>query len=230
MEVAQIIDDCIDKGIKFFIETDQLRVSVKKDYVIPEAMLNLIRQKKNAIIEFLREKETRRQLNKEMGHDAWFDEKSLDAGAIADANGCYEMMHSQIKEYLRYEIIGAFGFNLTLKLKFAEFDKAAIEKVIETVMNRHESLRTTFIKINGEQRQVINAYPMENFGIKYIDLTQNKNRDKTFRRIYASLSKLPFDFETGPLVDVKVIQYDKGINWLLFTIHHVVSDEISLNV
>jgi hypothetical protein len=230
MEVAQIIEDCIGNGIKLFIETDQLRVVVKKDYIIPEATLNLIRQKKAGIIQFLKEKDIRRQLNAQLGHEAWFDEKSLTINDNNGANDCYEVMHSQAKEYLRYEIIGAFGFNLTLKMKFSWFDKAAIEKVVETVITRHESLRTTFKKVNGKQRQVIHNYPMEGFSIEYIDLAQKKNREKVFRRIYAGLSKLPFDFETGPLVNVKIVHYDAGVNWLLFTMHHVISDEVSLNI
>jgi hypothetical protein len=45
-----------------------------------------------------------------------------------------------------------------------------------------------------------------------------------------SLSKLPFDFEKGPLADVRIVHLSPFNHVLLFTLHHVISDEITLDV
>jgi hypothetical protein len=229
-QLTDIIEDCKVNGILFFLEKEQLKVTVKKGNRIPEDLMDCIVQQKAGIVRLLKEQVIPAGTSTKADCDDWFNEGGLNEPDQPDEMGHYEVMHTQAREYLRYEITGPFSYNITLKMKFTYFDKNAVEKVIETVITRHESLRTTFLNVNGILRQVIHTYPMNGFSIEYIHLDEKSGKEKIFGDIITGLSKLLFNLETGPLVNVKVVHYTSGINWLLFTMHHVISDAASLNI
>lgn len=229
-QLTGIIEDCTVKGISFSLENENLRVTVKKGNLIPEDLMSHIVQQKEGIVRLLRENQ-QGFTGIAKGHTKnWFDEQLLNEPHLPDAMGYYEVMHTQEREYARFEIFGAFNYNVSLKIKFTFFDREILEEVIKTIVTRHESLRTSFKKANGILRQVIHAYPMEGFSIEYIHLEENAGKEKALAEIVAGLSKQPFNLETGPLINIKVVHYDTDINWLLFTMHHVISDATSLNI
>lgn len=107
-------------------------------------------------------------------------------------------------------------------------DVAALRKALAGLAERHESLRTTFEEIEGEPRQVVHramTIPLEMH-----DVAPAADPEASARRLARSHSMAPFDLATGPLVRSALIRLDPDRHVLLFTMHHIVSDGVSVAV
>ncbi|QXV63899.1 hypothetical protein INP83_12370 [Mucilaginibacter sp. 21P] len=227
-EVVGIIKSIREGGIRVFYSDDQLKISSKKGVKVPQELLKQIRDYKTEIIEVLQQGNEPDLFNPE--YNEWFDEKSLNEIVWAEGTRAFPVMHQQEKEYLRFLFIGDYGFNLTLKIRFEHFDRQVIEKVFETIFDRHESLRTTFIDNDGVFKQVINHDAFDNSRIKYVNMVKDAGRESALQNLIADLSKHPFNFEKQSLVTINIVHYQEGVYYLLFTLHHVISDETTLNI
>ena len=75
----------------------------------------------------------------------------------------------------------------------------ALEQAINTLIGRHEILRTVFREDEqGEVRQFI--LPTLNFSIDYVDLSNGEDEDSCIKKDYSR----PFDLGEGPLLRASV--------------------------
>lgn len=141
----------------------------------------------------------------------------------------YEVMHNQRKEFIRYGIVGKYGYNVSTYMVFNDLDKGLLFKVLEVVFQRHESLRTVFLLVNGTvQQRVLDAMPPY-FEIKSVDLRMEDQKQAAVE-LYNKTAAMTFDFEKGPLCDFKIIDYDNQRSALVFAIHHVIADVNSIRI
>ena len=111
---------------------------------------------------------------------------------------------------------------------------AALEQALREVTRRHESLRTTFVAIDGEPRQVIAAQPELQLAV--VDLSQLSvtQREQQARQLARQEAERPFDLTQGPLLRATLLWLSEGESeseqGLLFTMHHIVSDGWSQEV
>ena len=115
-----------------------------------------------------------------------------------------------------------------------ELNQEALDQTLNTLLERHEVLRTTFVQTEvGERIQVI--HPETSFALSRVDLS-GVNREEQSQRL-AEIGQVEaqtsFDFEQGPLIRGQLI--DLGVNEqdeleyvLLATMHHIVSDGWSM--
>jgi len=204
--IDEIFVELENSGARIGLREGSIHLSVPKGSKLAPQLLEKVRLHKEALIA---------RLHEEPG---------------ADRPGIYPVMHNQWKEFIRYRIVGPFGFNLLLRLPFSVFDPVLIEKVIRTIFERHESLRTHFRQCGKEIMQVIERYPMEGFQVEYLDWRMQSEKDTLLRCLLDSLPKLPMDFEKGPLADVRIVRLEDEFNLLLLTMHHVICDELSLEI
>ncbi|MET0679508.1 MAG: amino acid adenylation domain-containing protein, partial [Burkholderiales bacterium] len=111
-----------------------------------------------------------------------------------------------------------------------ELDRAALERAVNAVVERHESLRTRFVEMDGEPAQVI-----EPAGWTEVPLEDLSGLDEAARRarLTAVLSEeaaRPFDLERGPLLRVRLLKLAESEHVLLRNVHHIVSDGWSEDV
>ncbi|MFG6179667.1 condensation domain-containing protein, partial [Halomonas sp. THAF12] len=119
----------------------------------------------------------------------------------------------------------AYNIPLALRLK-GDLDIEALQKSFNTIVNRHEALRTVFKSKDGEPEQVIQ--PPCHRSIEVISL--NTNTHDLDQMIQDESSK-PFDLENGPLIRIKLIQVKyQGEYLLLLNMHHIISDGWSMGV
>jgi amino acid adenylation domain-containing protein len=116
-----------------------------------------------------------------------------------------------------------YNIPLALRLK-EELDREALEKTVNTIISRHESLRTHFAEIDGVPVQVIEEelkieLPLE-------DLSR-LNEEEQQERVKAQLREeggQPFDLGRGPLLRLKLLKLGERDYILLRTMHHIASD------
>ena len=110
----------------------------------------------------------------------------------------------------------------------------ALEQALREVTRRHESLRTSFVTIDGEPRQVIAAQP--EWRLAVVDLSQLsvEVREQQARQLARQEAERPFDLAQGPLLRATLLWLSEGESegeqGLLFTMHHIVSDGWSQEV
>ncbi|WP_349409514.1 amino acid adenylation domain-containing protein [Pseudalkalibacillus sp. SCS-8] len=103
-----------------------------------------------------------------------------------------------------------------------QLDVDRVNKVMNQLVKRHESLRASFSFVDNEPVQKIQD-EIE-FQVDYIQL---KNTDE--KSLIQSLIK-PFDLRTAPLIRTTVIEKTDGEFLLFLDMHHIVCDGVSLEV
>jgi len=116
-----------------------------------------------------------------------------------------------------------------LRLQFP-INIPALERSLNEIVRRHETLRTTFKLINNEPQQVI--APAQEIPLTVIDLRVYPPAQRGYeaQRLAAEEAQAPFDLERGPLFRSKLLQLDEADYVLLMTMHHIVSDGWSLGI
>ena len=106
----------------------------------------------------------------------------------------------------------------------------ALERSVDAIVERHESLRTTFAMVDGEPVQVIS--PRSNVKLAVADLRDIPEdlREKEALELANREARRPFNLATGPLFRVTLLILDEEDTVLLLTMHHIVSDGWSMGV
>jgi len=121
--------------------------------------------------------------------------------------------HGTIK--FSYEILGAF-------------DKDVFNRSISFIINRNESLRTTFHKIDGQYFMKVSEHNIMK-STEYIDLRGQIINDSELEKI-RKFTEHKFDLSIGPLLLARLIQIENEKFILSFNIHHVISDVYSKQI
>ncbi|MCU0286109.1 MAG: amino acid adenylation domain-containing protein [Acidobacteria bacterium] len=122
-----------------------------------------------------------------------------------------------------------YGFIIPKSLVIeGNLDKPALKKAFATVINRHESLRTSFIKIAGEYKQKIS--PDSAVNIEEIDLSEDSEQVNKVERCIAGVFTTPFNLRTNDLLRVKILHLSSAKHLLVASMHHIVSDYWSMEV
>jgi amino acid adenylation domain-containing protein/non-ribosomal peptide synthase protein (TIGR01720 family) len=107
-------------------------------------------------------------------------------------------------------------------------DSKAFASALESVVARHESLRTTFVSINNEPRQII--HEVSPFRLEEIDLSLESEAEKIAQEYAYRDAASSFDLKTGPLLRAKLLKLSQNRHIFLFNIHHIVCDAWSMEV
>ncbi len=101
-------------------------------------------------------------------------------------------------------------------------DRERLEQAFRRLIHRHGSLRTRFVTVNGEPvQQILTDVP---FTVEYAELSGEEAE--------ASVQQFvrPFDLGEAPLLRVGLIRIAHERHLLLFDMHHIVSDGVSMNI
>lgn len=111
-----------------------------------------------------------------------------------------------------------------------ELNIEVFRKSINEIVRRHESLRTNFLVIDGKPKQVI--APCLTIPMKLIDLTTIPPPEQIPTTVQLSLleAQQPFDLSHGTLLRVTVVRLGNEDHIVLITMHHIISDEWSIQV
>ncbi|MDM5228718.1 amino acid adenylation domain-containing protein [Cytobacillus sp. NJ13] len=101
-------------------------------------------------------------------------------------------------------------------------DVLRLKASLQQVVQRHESLRTTFKMHEGHPVQVINDFVD-------VEIEKISALDKDISLIDSNFVK-PFNLEKGPLFRVSLVNLEEDRSLLLFDMHHIISDGISMNL
>ncbi|MCP1131784.1 amino acid adenylation domain-containing protein [Paenibacillus polysaccharolyticus] len=158
---------------------------------------------------------------------ARMERREHDAIPQADVREYYPLSSAQKRLFIQHTLDGAdqlYNMPELVQLE-GEFDLERFEDAMRKLITRHESLRTGFEVMKGEAVQRI--YQQVDFAIEHHqadpeDVTQMEQTIRGFVR--------PFDLGKPPLLRAGVIELERDLHILLFDMHHIVSDGVSMAI
>ncbi|MEI4803295.1 amino acid adenylation domain-containing protein [Bacillus sp. FJAT-51639] len=115
----------------------------------------------------------------------------------------------------------AYNMSAALILE-GEVDKERVEKVFNTLVERHDAFRTEFDYINGEAVQRISKNIT--FKMDYLEIDDVNELEPLIRKFIR-----PFNVNQAPLLRVELIKL-KGQYLLNIDMHHLIADGISVDL
>jgi amino acid adenylation domain-containing protein len=106
----------------------------------------------------------------------------------------------------------------------------ALEQSLNEIINRHETLRTTFTTVAGHPAQVIAPTLRLSLSVEDLGALPQTEREATAQRLLREAVLYPFDLTKGPLLQVRVLRLDVQEHVLLLIMHHIISDGWSRDV
>lgn len=122
-------------------------------------------------------------------------------------------------------------YNMPFSLKLTgSVQIDVLKECLQKIVDQQESLRTVFVEVDEEVKQVI--LPKINLEIPDYDLTllSETEQMKKLQHLYQEEEKHVFDLEKGPLFRVKLIHLKENEIYLIGNIHHIISDGWSLEL
>src|SRR5262249_19016250 len=105
-----------------------------------------------------------------------------------------------------------------------------LREALNTIVARHESLRTTFTEDDGSPTQIISDDLEIELPVKDLTHLPESDRENEARILANEEAKTPFDLVTGPLIRASLVRLSDDHHILLLTMHHIVSDGWSLGI
>ncbi|MEK5235961.1 condensation domain-containing protein [Paenibacillus sp. FSL L8-0470] len=136
----------------------------------------------------------------------------------------YPLSSSQRRLYVLHEMEPeSTRYNMPGVVELAgRVDPDRLEQSIRSVIARHESLRTSFTWIDGEPRQRIHEDVTLEWVCRDADEAQARELTRNFVR--------PFALDKAPLLRAGLLRLSEERHWLMWDIHHIVSDGVSMNL
>ncbi|SFU42731.1 non-ribosomal peptide synthetase [Xenorhabdus koppenhoeferi] len=110
-------------------------------------------------------------------------------------------------------------------------DVNALQAALDSVVARHEILRTIINMVEGQARQIIGE-PDSGFFLTIEDISHLPVTEQhtAVEAISEHETSQPFDFVQGPLIRGRLLRLAEEDHILLLTQHHIISDGWSLNI
>jgi amino acid adenylation domain-containing protein len=122
-------------------------------------------------------------------------------------------------------------FNIPAAIRLVgKLNVPALERSLEEIIRRHETLRTTFVSDEGHPKGIIASHQPLKLGIKPLEKLPQGDREREVERLSRIEAITPFDLAKGPLLRVILLRVDAHGHVLLITMHHIVSDGWSRDV
>jgi amino acid adenylation domain-containing protein len=122
-------------------------------------------------------------------------------------------------------------YNMPQALRLrGSLDIQALQRAIDTIVERHESLRTHFAQIEGEPVQIIEPSRPLDLSLEDLSGLPEQEQRNCVLEIMRREWEEPFNLATGPVLRMKLIKVSESDHVLLRNFHHIVSDGWSQSV
>lgn len=123
------------------------------------------------------------------------------------------------------------AYNIPVSYIFeGKLDTVAFKKAFETLVARHESLRTIFPSIDGKPKQKINSIDEHQVVLTLLDLTTKANAHTEAEVLANEQATTIFDLAKDALIKASLMKIGEEKYVFALTMHHIISDGWSMNV
>lgn len=212
----ELLSSLYERGVRLWTENGQVHFQVPKGKLHPEE-LDKLRMFKSEIVKLLQQAQV-------------FAEEPIQprpsdclVPLMSVQRGIWDYYMKQNRELserfcaVSLRVCGALNIPL-------------LQKSIEAVVARHESLRTRFVAVDGVPRQHID--PACEFHLEVIEpvATSPASIAEEVDRLVHEFYHEKVDISVGPLFAAKLFRISDSEHVLLLTIEHIISDGVSLAI
>jgi tyrocidine synthetase-3 len=130
---------------------------------------------------------------------------------------------------LNQTTVGATTFNMTGVITLDEkSDIHLLKRVLNRIIQRHDSFRTGFKVIDDQLVQVVKKEIEVPFEMKDFSSIERPVKENKIQEIYSGQLAAPFDLKQMPLFRVLLLKLAEEKYKLLFNMHHIISDGWSI--
>jgi len=109
-------------------------------------------------------------------------------------------------------------------------NSVALAEALDTLIMRHESLRTVFPVVEDEPMQFILENPVNALSIVELDHAVAQDLKNEGRHLLRREAEQPFDLAEGPLFKATLVRLNSIDHVFLINLHHIVSDGWSMAI
>ncbi|NES73850.1 MAG: non-ribosomal peptide synthetase, partial [Okeania sp. SIO2D1] len=217
--LEKFLDELANQDVKLWVEEERLRCNAPEGVLTSDIRMQLS-DRKQEIINFLQ------QVNLKT------DSKQNQIQSIERNGNPPPLSYAQQRLwFLEKMALSSNAYNMPLTLHLVgKLDYLALEKSLNQIIARHETLRTTFSEINGTPVQIIKP-PFE-LQLPKTDLSGLTPSEATtkLQQLLQQENELSFNLEVDPPIRAQLIKLETTEHILQITLHHIASDGWSLTV
>ncbi|HET9278298.1 MAG TPA: condensation domain-containing protein, partial [Flavitalea sp.] len=208
-------------GIEIVLNDERLQLKIPDNKVIDKKLLEEIRSNKNQIIEFLSNENWKaRTVSKNHNKIIPFDRKAVTRIPLS---------FSQERLWFIDQLEGSIQYNIptVLRLK-GQLNVEALSNALQTIVGRHEALRTAFGVDHAQPFQYIRD---ENeWKLNIIEGSHYQQGQGELQKSIDELIKKPFDLSKDYMMRADLIKLAAKEHVVVVTMHHIASDAWSLPI
>jgi amino acid adenylation domain-containing protein len=122
-------------------------------------------------------------------------------------------------------------YNLPLAVPFnVAVNAPLLERSINAIVERHETLRTVFNTVNGEPMQIVRPALTLQLAVRDLRTLSKEEQNAETTRLTVEMAQRPFDLAHGPLLRTALLQRGAQDHVFVLVMHHIISDGWSLGV
>ena len=219
--IIDFLIEANEKGMSIFLEDGKLKYTVDKSRPIDNDFLARLKERKDEIIEFL---------GSESGDFRSYNssEKKITPYDRSEP-GRIPLSFNQERMWFVDKMTGSVKYHLpsVLRLK-GKLNIEALDHALNTIVNRHEVLRTVIIEVEGKGYQSVKDKDLKK--LKLIDGSIYKDNTEELQYYIRELINEPFDLSNDLMIRGHLIKLSEEDHVLVITMHHIASDGWSLSI
>lgn len=221
MQIEELLGRLNKANIKITVAGENLKLSTASGNTIPSALLNDIKEHREAVINYIQKREQ--------------DKYRFESIPKVPEDERYEISHAQKRLLILAQfdepLIAYNCFGSKILEGFVNID--ILRKSFNVLIQRHESLRTVFYMDEGEfWQKIIDPANLswQDFQTTYTDLQDDPEMADKLKNICGQYSGMAFRLDKLPLIKTGLFRIGKSEFVFLYSIHHLISDGWSSKV
>jgi len=209
MNTIEFIEYLLSQNIKLSVKGDRLQCQAPQGNISQDLQAQ-IKERKEEIIAILKQ----------------IQSTSIEKIIPVSRNQQLPLSFAQERLWFLNQLEGSSAtYNIpgAIKIK-GKLQITALEKALNTIVQRHEVFRTSFVIQKGVPSQVIAENV--NISLEIVDLLSLPEIEK----IIQEFARKPFELETVPLFKATLLKEEEESYIFLFNMHHIISDAWSMGI
>ena len=209
--VAQLVSEFYEKGIRLWAEEGRLRYKAPRGKLTRALRAELV-ERKAELVAFLSQATVTR----------------AEPAVVTKAESRFPLSYGQQALWFLYlEAPESGAYNMVLPLHIqSELNLSALRRALQSLVNRHPALRTTFSMTEGNPVQEI--HDSHELAFDMVDATA-WTWDELMLNVKKT-SQSPFNLESGPVFRASLFTFAPQEHVLLLTLHHIAGDAFSFGI
>lgn len=150
----------------------------------------------------------------------------------AEDKDYYPLSPAQRRLYISHELVSDnMSYNIPLVVVLEHHvDGKKLQDIFRQLIQRHESLRTSFIRTGGDLVQRVFPASHIDFQLEQYQLTGEIEQNKEHEEQMVKDFMRPFDLSHPPLIRGGLLQSAESRFIIMIDIHHIISDGVSMEI